>query len=285
MALRLSKEAISAAEWEIQFNPRAATPRFEAHGAALAPYNAAAFDSLTCHRDVRFGDHPLRALDIFPAVPLDGRDKAPVHVFIHGGYWRGQDKANFAFVAGALVPLGITTAVMNYELCPDVSLDGVTASALAGFDWLAENIGDYGGDAANISISGHSAGAHLAAEIMAHQFDSTRTLTAAVMISGVFDPAPAAATSVNDVLSLSAETIARRNVLLRPTLMQPDTTIVAGGDEPELWVDQSVDYYHHLRRQGMQPSLHVLPGLNHFNVLNLYLDADSPVIRAIAAAS
>jgi arylformamidase len=67
--------------------------------------------------------------------------------------------------------------------------------------------------------------------------------------------------------------------------MQPETTLVAGGAEPELWVDQSVDYYHHLRRQGMHPSLHVLPGLNHFNVLGLYLDADGPVIRAIRTAA
>ena len=281
MQQRLTKATISPAEWEMQFNPRAATPDFEAHGAALAPYNAAAFAELNCHRDVRFGEHPLRSLDIFPAATAN----APVHVFIHGGYWRGQDKANFAFTAGALVPLGITTVVMNYELCPDTDLDGVTASALDGFEWIAAHIADYGGDAGNISISGHSAGAHLAAEIMAHGYSTKHSLTGAVMISGVFDPAPAAATTVNEVLDLSAATIERRNVLLRPVLMQPETTLVAGGAEPELWVDQSVDYYHHLRRQGMHPSLHVLPGLNHFNVLGLYLDANGPVIRAIRSAA
>ena len=281
MQQRLSKAQISAAEWEIQFNPRAATPDSEAYRAMLAPYNAAAVAELRCHSDVSFGDHPLRNLDIFPAASAH----APVHVFIHGGYWRSQDKANFAFVAGALVPMGITTVIMNYELCPKTDLNGVTSSALDGFAWISEHIGDYGGDPRNISISGHSAGAHLTAEIMAHDQSPSRAISGAVMISGVFDPANVSKTSVNDVLCLSAETISRRNVLLRPTRMQAQTTIVVGGDEPELWVDQSVDYYHHLRRQGMKPSLHVLPALNHYNILGLFHDPNSPVIEAITSAA
>ena len=79
MQQRLNKAQISAAEWEIQFNPRAATPDSEAYRAMLAPYNAAAVAELRCHSDVSFGDHPLRNLDIFPAASAN----APVHVFIH----------------------------------------------------------------------------------------------------------------------------------------------------------------------------------------------------------
>ena len=43
---------------------------------------------------------------------------------------------------------------MNYELCPETDLNGVTSSALDGFALTSEHIGDYGGDPRNISISG-----------------------------------------------------------------------------------------------------------------------------------
>ena len=49
-----------------------------------------------------YGDTALQKVDVFPAEPA-GRTRAPIHVFFHGGYWRAQDKANFAFVAAHLV--------------------------------------------------------------------------------------------------------------------------------------------------------------------------------------
>jgi acetyl esterase/lipase len=54
------------------------------------------------------------------------------------------------------VPLGITTVVLNYELCPASTLDGVVSSTLAGFEWTRRHVGEYGGDARNIAVHGHS---------------------------------------------------------------------------------------------------------------------------------
>ena len=83
-----------------------------------------------------------------------------MHVFFHGGYWRAQDKQNFAFVAAELVPRGITTVVVNYDLCPAVTLDQTVASAIEAFAWTGRSIAAHGGDPARITLSGHSAGAH-----------------------------------------------------------------------------------------------------------------------------
>ena len=48
-------------------------------------------------------------------------------VFIHGGYWRARMKEEFAFVAGAFTPAGITTVMVEYDLCPTVTLDEIVA--------------------------------------------------------------------------------------------------------------------------------------------------------------
>lgn len=274
---------LSADEHEFQYNPQKAFPDFGRHQVARAPANARARAELKAHFDVAYGEHPLHKLDIFPAQRAGGA--SPVHVFLHGGYWRAQDKQNFSFVAGALVPLGITTVVANYELCPASTLDGVVSSTLAAFEWTCRHIGEYGGDARNISLSGHSAGAHLAAEIMATDWPARgvdpSVLKGATMISGIFDPAPAMRTTVNQQLLLTAEIAARHDVERRAPLVKCPTAIVAGGLEPDQWIAQSYRYFRHVRAHGIDPSLHVLPGHDHFGIITDYLDPDSVLVRAI----
>ena len=132
-------------EHEFQFNPQRAFPNFnkDAEEKRTAA-NAKARLSLASHLDLPYGEHKLRRLDIFPTMSAERA--APVHVFVHGGYWRAQDKENFAFVATELVRRGITTVVVNYELCPGSALDLVADSALAAIEWVSQHVAEYGGD-------------------------------------------------------------------------------------------------------------------------------------------
>ncbi len=269
-------------EHELQYNPQAAFPDFNASQAERGTANEQARAALTTIRDVPYGDHPLRRLDIYPAE-CRGEAPAPVHVFLHGGYWRAQDKENFAFVAGALVPLGITTVIINYELCPASTLDGVVDSAIAAARWIRGHIGEHGGDASALVLSGHSAGAHLAAEIFAHNWAEEGIapdfVGGAILISGIYDPTPAIATTVNAQLALD-DTIARRhNVEIRSPLMRSRVAILAGSREPWHWIDQSFRYAHHLHRHGLEPEVHVMPGWGHFDIIRQYLEPESPIMR------
>src|SRR4051812_49778685 len=121
--------SLSQEEHEFQYNPQRAFPNFADHQAERAPANAAARATLNCDRDVAYGDHPLRRLDVYPAA--DGLGSAPVHVFFHGGYWRGQGKGEFAVVAEEVVSRGVPTVIAEYELCPAPTLDGGGDSGLA----------------------------------------------------------------------------------------------------------------------------------------------------------
>src|SRR3989449_6984621 len=69
--------------------------------------------------DVPYGTHHAERLDVFPAP---GPEPAPVHVFIHGGYWHRLDKADFSFVARGLLPAGAAVVVINYALIPTVQM-------------------------------------------------------------------------------------------------------------------------------------------------------------------
>lgn len=274
---------LSDAQHEFHYNPQRAFPNFKDYQALRAPANAAALTGLACHRDVAYGAHPLRKLDIYPAKSKDG-GPSPVHVFFHGGYWRAQDKENFAFLADPLVAEGTTTIVANYELCPASTLDGVVDSAVAAIEWTHRHIAEHGGNPQQISISGHSAGAHLCAEILAVDWQERGIdpgfIVGAVLISGIFDPAPAIRTSVNAELNLTDEIAERHNVEKREPLVNCPSWIFAGGLEPWLWIDQSFRYSHHLRRHGHDPEVHLLPGWNHFDIITQFLEPGSPILLA-----
>jgi arylformamidase len=269
-------------EIEAQFNPRRSVPDFEDHQARHAAWSAAARAELDGRLDVAYGDGALHKVDIFPAP---GTRNAPVHVFLHGGYWRAQDKANFAHVARTLVGQGICAAIANYDLCPTVTLDGTVASALRAIAWAWRHARAYGGDPDRLSLSGHSAGAHLCAMVLAHDWQAgglpADVIKGAVPISGIFNPEPAMHTTVNAEIGLT-EAIARRNDALRlPPKVHCPVKLFVGGDEPMEWIRQSELYAAHLREYGLAPELTVVPGVHHFDILDQYVDAASPIVRAV----
>ncbi len=275
-------DGLSADEHELQYNPQRAVPHFKDYQAQREAANVRARETLECRRGIAYGRGELQDLDFYP-VP--GATAAPVHIFIHGGYWRGQDKANFAFVAEHLVANGIAAAIINYPLCPAVTLDGVVASALDAVAWTARNAGQHGGDPARITLSGHSAGAHLGAAALATDWTlrdlPADLVTGAVLVSGIYDPHPAMATTVNADIRLTPELAQRHDYERLPPRVRCPVRVIAGGREPWHWIDQSYRYAHHLHRHGRDPGVQVSPGFHHFDIMNQYQDPASDVMRAI----
>ncbi|QCI66349.1 alpha/beta hydrolase [Phreatobacter stygius] len=275
---------LSAAEHEFQYNPQAAFPNYADAQASRQAASAEARATLTCRADLAYGEHPLHRVDVYPAAD-DGKGPAPVHIFFHGGYWRAQDKQNFVFVARQLVAAGITTVVANYELCPASTLDGVAGSAVAAVGWVRREAPGFGGDPRRISISGHSAGAHLTAEVLAHDWAAQGVdpsfIVGAVLISGIYDPRPVMRTTVNADVRLTEEIALRRDVERRPVFAKCPATLLVGGLEPWQWIDQTYRYAHHLHRSGMNPEVHALPRWGHFDILNEFLEPGSPILNAV----
>lgn len=271
------------AEIEMHFNPRAAVPDSERYGEARAALNRAALAWPGRIADLAYGDGALEDLDIYP--PGDGEGAPPVHVFIHGGFWRSRTKEDFAYLGAALAGQGILTVVINYPLCPAVDLDAVVAGAKAAFEWVCRNVAAQGGDPDHITLSGHSAGAHLGAAIIAEDWParglSREPLAGAVLISGIYDPAPARLTTVNAEIGLTDALIRRHNYLARPPRLNCPVSVIAGGGEPAGWIAQSEAYAAHLRRAGRDVRTLVSGTDNHFELQDQYLDPGSDIMRAV----
>ena len=87
---------------------------------------AAAAARLDCRLGVPYGPTLAEHNDIFPA----GKG-APLHVFIHGGYWRRFSAREHSFVAPPLTARGIAVVVVNYALCPFVTIDEIVRQVRA----------------------------------------------------------------------------------------------------------------------------------------------------------
>ena len=175
-----------------EYNNRALVPDHAQYFARWAERSARARATMTCYLDREYGPAPGEKLDIFPARKGDGS----VLMFIHGGYWRSLDKQDFSYLAPSWVDAGVSLVVVNYDLCPAITIEEIVCQMLRASAWLYRHAEEYGMDEERLFVCGHSAGAHLTAMMMAALwpvFDPAlpRDLfKGGLAISGVYDLRP-----------------------------------------------------------------------------------------------
>ena len=272
-------------EFERQYNPRVAVPDHQAKIDSRAAASAAARSRLNGVFDVRYGPGPKETLDIFRPTAAGG--KAPVHIYFHGGYWRAQDKADVTFMAEPLVAAGAVVVIANYDLCPDVRVSDIVLEAVRAIAWTYLNIGQYGGDPDGIYISGNSAGGHLCAMALAHDWTAddlpADVVKGAVLLTGVYDPEPVLGISVNDLIRLTPDQVDDVSPMKNPPLRALPLAILVGAAETEEWIRQSRDYSALCRGRGIDHDYQELPGEDHFTMTAVLGEPDKPAVKAILA--
>jgi acetyl esterase/lipase len=130
-------------------------------------------------------------------------------VFIHGGYFRSFSKTEFSFVADGFAGTGLSVALINYPLCPEVSLETLVDSVKRSFAHLLREVLTPA-ERARIVVAGHSAGGYLTAALVATDWTAHGLPVApfhgAVPISGVFDLGPLVHTSMNEQIRRTRST-------------------------------------------------------------------------------
>jgi arylformamidase len=268
---------------EREYNLRAAFPDHPQWFARWAGDSAAAREHLEARLNLRYGRAPGQTIDLFPGAGSRG-----TMLFIHGGYWRALDKSDHSFVAPPLVARGIGVAVINYDLCPQVSIARIVEQCREAVAWLRREGPRYGMAAQRLVVAGHSAGGHLAAMLVATDWPAhgvPDALAGAVAISGIFDLEPLLEVSINGDLKLdAAQARALSPVHLRPRVAVP-VVLAAGADETNAFIRQSWLLWE--RWSECHPPGHHGPLLiaarHHFSVLTDLGDPTSALSRALLA--
>jgi len=277
--------AFTAEFVERGYNLRAAVAEHPQWFARYAAESDAARAALDPQLDLRYGPGPKETLDLFlPKVRARG-----TFVFLHGGYWRALDKSDFSFIAPAFVAQGIAVAVVNYDLCPDVSIATIVGQCARSVVWLAREGAAHGANAARIVVGGHSAGGHLTAMLYASDWAQAglarNPVAGGVSLSGVHDLAPMPLFSFNADFRLDAAE-ARR---MSPVHLMPRTTapllLAVGANETSEFLRQTRllwDAWPSCRPAGAIAPLFI-PDRHHFSVVADYADRGSELTRQTLA--
>ncbi|MGI8526193.1 MAG: alpha/beta hydrolase [Pseudolabrys sp.] len=226
----------------------------------------------------RYGGSDRQFLDFFPA----GSGKGPLAMFIHGGWWRSLDPAQFSQMAKGPNAGGIDVAVVGYDLCPMVSIATIIGQARAACLHLWRKRKQ------RIIVCGHSAGGHLAACMVATDWKTldpgapADLVPAAYAISGVFDLTPLVHVSQNADLRLTDEAAAREvSPLYWRVPAGRSLDAVVGGEESGELLRQSRDIAQ-AWKQGMADTRYEeVPGANHFTVIDPLADANSAMTARV----
>lgn len=136
--------------------------------------------------DVAYGDHPRQRFDVY--LP-EGAPAGPVLVFLHGGGFRGGEHHGVGYHGRPYLEHGAIFVSMSYRVLPECKFPDMCDDVEAGIDAVADYVAAHGGDAGRLYLSGHSAGACLAALATfrpVHQKVPER-VRGLVAISGMYD--------------------------------------------------------------------------------------------------
>jgi arylformamidase len=220
---------------------------------------------------IAYGPRERQRIDYFPS----GKAKAPLFVFIHGGYWVRNSIDMFSFLAEGPLAHGIDVAVIGYTLAPDATLAQIVEEIRAGLTFLQHNNAGY--DRERIFVGGWSAGGHLAALTSDHV-----AVRGALPISGVFDLEPLSLNYLNDPLQLTPHDIATLSPIHTLRADLPPHRLFAGGGELSELQRQSRDFESAARSAGLDVTLTVLPGLHHYSILDELAKPDGKIALALA---
>jgi arylformamidase len=180
----------------------------------------------------------------------------------------------FSWLAAAYVAAGVSVAMPNYRLAPAVRIEDIVNDIIAAMNWLFANGITHGVATERVVVSGHSAGGHLAAALLAtpwarFEFDPRR-IVGAVPMSGLFDFEPLLQFSFNADFKLDRDAVKRLNLEDKSPTIDAPLVIAVGADESSEFQRQSLALAKAWRSQVKE--LLLLPGLNHFSIVDAFAE-------------
>jgi arylformamidase len=244
--------------------------------------------------EISYGQDAKQKLDFWKAP---GASRAPLVVYVHGGGWSKGDKATGTGTKPSFYNgMGHAFASLNYRLVPDATVEQQAADIAAALAHLRANADKMGFDANQITLMGHSAGAHLVALVSS----DTRYLEVAkvpvsaikgtILLDGAgYDVAKQMAYPGNRVQEMYGAAFGQDPA--RQKALSPITHV--GGADVGNWLllhverrvdagNQSDDLARALGAKGVKAKVVPVPDATHMSVNKDAGVADSFVGRAIA---
>lgn len=249
---------------------------------AFAAESVASLEAFRPVLDVPYGPHPRAVFDLYKT---QGQGRGTV-AYLHAGYWQARDKAQFRFLASAFLAEGFDFALLNYPLCPDVTLHQLVDAVRDGLPRFLDALDRLGRRTDRLIVAGHSAGAHLGVELALTDWAAfglpLSPIRGILPISGVYELMPLIDTPLNDKLRLTAEQAREASPLHRVKGALPPAHFLVGGLETAEFRAQSEAMHAAWMDAGGASRLQVVEDADHFSILKI-LQPGGAVMQAVAA--
>jgi arylformamidase len=263
---------------------RSFVPDFDAISAEISARSKALAARSLIWSGSPYGDGPRERMDIL--LPPNLQNGAPVHMFVHGGYWRSGDKADYTCVAAPVLAAGGIAAIVEYDLMPGTRLGTLVNQVRRAARWLVAQAPGLGADPTRLTVSGHSAGAHLASYLAATGPSDTQPpatpVAGLLLLSGIYDLSAIPASFLKTEARMTDAEAEAWSPLASHQHIGPRRIVALGADETLPFHDQADRLHRLYRTLGVETRLLRRPQLNHMNVVLDLADPRQPLGQALA---
>ena len=255
-------------------------PDFDALLAETAARSRALAARAEMRTNIAYGPRPRERMDLL--MPQNLKAGAPLHLFVHGGYWRSGAKEDHRLVAAPVLAAGGIAAIVGYDLMPVTRLAVLVAQVRQAVRHLVAMAPGLGADPARLSVSGHSAGAHLASYLAAQGVEEPPPdlppLRGMLLVSGIYDLSGIPGSFLKDEARMRPEEAAAWSPLDARHDPGPARVLTRGETETAPFHDQAG------RMATLLPGslLRCEPGLNHLSVVLALADSGHALGRRLA---
>ncbi|XP_017069818.1 kynurenine formamidase [Drosophila eugracilis] len=214
---------------------------------------------------------------------------APLFVFVHGGYWQMMDISTSCSLVGPLVRHGYRVAVMDYNLCPAVTLEKLIQEFTEFLNWIF----DYAEltNVMEIHFAGHSAGAHMLAHVLkgiqAVSPQRSKKVEALIFLCGVYDLRELynlESVNPNNILGLNERNVQSVSPMLweyNDVAIWSSTKmyVVAAENDSPTFIEQSRRYAELLNKNGFKATFKIFPKYDHFDIIEETAIDESEISR------
>jgi arylformamidase len=235
--------------------------------------------------DVPYGPRPRERMSIL--FPSDTVKDAPLHMFVHGGYWRSGSKEDHRLVAAPVLEAGGIAAIVTYDLMPQTRLAAIVAQVRAAARHLLSLAPQLGADPKRFTASGHSAGAHLASYLASTGPEDAADLVlpdmkGLLLVSGIYDLSGIPDSFLKDEAGMRPDEAAAWSPLTSTQHTGPLRIITRGEKETPPFHDQAQRLVERLTRDAQVCENRTEAGLNHLSIVLHLADPLRPLGRRLA---
>jgi len=234
----------------------------------------------SCLPDIAYGRNEDERLDLFLPPTTD---HAPLHIYIHGGYWQALSKEDSLFAAPMFQQHGSFFAALNYSLAPNATLTQIVRQIRLAISWLFEHADNWGFDRDRITLSGSSAGAHLAIMMLLTEWSQyglpNDAIKGVCAVSGIYDLEPIRLSYVNEPLGMSLKEAAANSPMGKKLRNHCPIILAYGDNETNEFKRQTNEYRDFLLQFGATVTFSEIEDRNHFDVVMDLMDENSWLAR------